>query len=207
MCYIYFVRCLTIFGKWVTGVMNCFGVCRCVLLICAFFFAAYDEPYLLALLTYGVEMWRVEPRLLIQSVTVPKPSLVVCCHQLHQLVMCGVRFVFFWKTSSFSLHSNSLCIIIMIRLFLRCQIHYGSWGLYIYIYIWHWLTGQCWCEIYHWKESNWFWWILSIIMGIFSLDIFSHLIKKNIYLMFEGWPCLPAGTVEPWYNTYNEGGL
>ncbi|XP_021925898.1 vam6/Vps39-like protein isoform X1 [Zootermopsis nevadensis] len=42
---------------------------------------AYDEPYLLALLADCVEIRTVEPCLFIQSVTVPKPRLVVRCRQ------------------------------------------------------------------------------------------------------------------------------
>lgn len=51
------------------------------LLICAFFFAGYDEPYLLALLTDCIEIRTVEPCLFIQSMPVPKPRLVVRCRQ------------------------------------------------------------------------------------------------------------------------------
>lgn len=46
-----------------------------------FSFAAYDEPYLLALLADCVEIRTVEPCLFIQSVPLPKPRLVFRCHQ------------------------------------------------------------------------------------------------------------------------------
>jgi hypothetical protein len=47
----------------------------------AFSFAAYDEPYLLALLADCIEIRTVEPCLFIQSVPLPKPKLVFRCHQ------------------------------------------------------------------------------------------------------------------------------
>ena len=47
----------------------------------AFSFAAYDEPYLLALLADCIEIRTVEPCLFIQSLSLPKPRLVYRCHQ------------------------------------------------------------------------------------------------------------------------------
>jgi hypothetical protein len=55
-----------------------FPYCHCVL---HFFFAAYDEPYLLALLNECIEIRTVEPCLFIQSLPLPKPRLVFHCHQ------------------------------------------------------------------------------------------------------------------------------
>jgi hypothetical protein len=52
-----------------------------VLLTIVFLFAEYDEPYLLALLAECIEIRTVEPCLFIQSVTVPRPRLVVRCRQ------------------------------------------------------------------------------------------------------------------------------
>jgi hypothetical protein len=49
--------------------------------IFAFSFAAYDEPYLLALLADCVEIRTVEPCLFIQSVPLQKARLVFRCHQ------------------------------------------------------------------------------------------------------------------------------
>lgn len=47
----------------------------------AFFFAAYDEPYLLALLADCIEIRTEEPCLFIQSVPLSKSRLVFRCHQ------------------------------------------------------------------------------------------------------------------------------
>jgi hypothetical protein len=118
----------------------------------AFFFAAYDEPYLLALLTDGIEIRTVEPRLFVQSVTVPKPRLVVRCHQglvyvasvghvwCLQAVPLARQIRVLLEDKQFQLALKlTVCIIIMIRLYLRCQIHYGSWGFYIYIFGIGWL--------------------------------------------------------------------
>jgi hypothetical protein len=81
--------------RWCTGVMpifycviGCFFGNQCYTyefpyyhFIFAFCFAAYDEPYLLALLSDCVEIRTVEPCLFIQSVPLPKPRLVFRCHQ------------------------------------------------------------------------------------------------------------------------------
>jgi hypothetical protein len=113
--------------------------CHFVLLIYAFFSAAYDEPYLLALLTDCIEIRTVEPCLFIQSVTVPKPRLVVRCRQ-GLVYVASVGHVWCLQAVPFARQIHVLledkqfqlalkltvCIMLVIRLCIWCQIHFCS---------------------------------------------------------------------------------
>jgi len=103
------------------------------------FFAAYDEPYLLALLTDCIEIRTVEPCLFIQSVTVPKPRLVVRCHQGlvyvasvgHVWCLQAVPLVrqihVLLEDKQFQLALKlTVCILIIMKSYLRFQINCPS---------------------------------------------------------------------------------
>jgi hypothetical protein len=147
MHYIHIIRCLTVFLE-VSDKSHELTWCHFILLICAFFSAGYDEPYLLALLTDCIEIRTVEPCLFIQSMTVPKPRLVVRCRQ-GLVYVASVDHV--WRLQAVPLARQihvlledkqfqlalklTVCIIILIRLCMKCQIiffYYTGWPQFIH---------------------------------------------------------------------------
>lgn len=148
-------------GKWVMSL----DLMSLVLLICSFFFAGYDEPYLLALLTDCIEIRTVEPCLFIQSMTVPKPRLVVRCRQ-GLVYIASVDHV--WRLQAVPLARQihvlledkqfqlalklTVCIIIIIRLCMRRHFDYTGWPQFIHHIsrthkIWSIQNTENWCAL------------------------------------------------------------
>jgi hypothetical protein len=76
--------------------------------------------------------WDVESRTpLVDSVSDSSKAKASCLLPSVGHVWCQIRVLLEDKQFQLAL-KLTVCIIIMIRLYLRCQIHYGSWGLYIY---------------------------------------------------------------------------
>jgi len=109
--------------------------------IFAFCFAAYDEPYLLALLADGVEIRTVEPCLFIQSVPLPKPRLVFRCHQglvyvasvdyvwCLQAVPLTQQIHILLEDKQFQLALRlTVCTVIRMKLCMTFEIHCRSYG-------------------------------------------------------------------------------
>jgi hypothetical protein len=109
--------------------------------IFAFCFAAYDEPYLLALLADCVEIRTVEPCLFIQSVPLPKTRLVFCCHQglvyvasidyvwCLQAVPLTQQIHILLEDKQFQLALRlTVCTMIRMKLCITFEIHCRSYG-------------------------------------------------------------------------------